>query len=150
MNKQKEAVEWVRDHRGTVFCDFEWDFEKGSIVDAELPGRPEWLRELIGIDYFADVVCVDLNDTEVKDLGPLQNLAQLEGLYLRGTQVSDLEPLRELTQLRLLTLVNTPVSDLTPLAGMKNVKIYLDEAQQVTVPDELADRMWPPRGSRHN
>ena len=50
VNKQREVIQWVKDHRGTVRYDFEWDEEKqSSILDPEPPG-PDWLRELIGID----------------------------------------------------------------------------------------------------
>ena len=58
VNKQKEAVQWVKDQGGAVFYDFEWNVEGGQIDDPQPPG-PDWLRELIGVDYFADVVKVN-------------------------------------------------------------------------------------------
>ena len=185
VNKQKEAVQWVKDHGGWVRYDYEWEREKKSpIEDAEPPG-PDWLRELIGIDYFTDVTLVGfhnatvedieplgnltqlqwliLTDTQVSDITPLRELTQLHVLYLIGTQVTDLDPLRELTQLQqiylnrtqvsditplrdltqlqLLYLYSTQVSDLSPLTGMKSVTIFLDENQQVTIPEELKDRV---------
>ncbi len=139
VNKQREAVQWVRDWGGKVYYDFEWDIEGSRITGSQPPG-PDWLRELIGIDYFADVVIVEFY-SEVKDLEPLRNLTELLWLYLSDTQVSDLEPLRELTQLQSLSLDGTQVSDLSPLVKMKNVTIYLYEGQQVTIPEELKDRV---------
>ncbi len=78
VNKQKEAVQWVQDYRGIVYYDFEWDPEDGRIDEAKLPG-PDWLRELIGLDYLADVVVVEFwdNGTQVSDLKPLRKLPQL-------------------------------------------------------------------------
>jgi hypothetical protein len=54
--------------------------------------------------------------------------------------VSDLTPLSKLAHLQLLNLTSTPVADLTPLSGLKDVTIWLDTDQQVTVPNEL--EMW--------
>ena len=164
VNKQKEAIRWVQDHGGTVYYDFQSeDIEQGRIDgDAEPPG-PDWLRELIGVDYFADVAFVDvegakvkdleplsdltqlqvliLNDTQVSDLEPLRGLTQLQELYLTDAPVSDLRPLRKLTQLKFLELSGTLVSDLSSLAKIKGVTIYLYEERQVTVPEELKDRV---------
>ena len=230
VNNQKEAVQWEREHGGSVRYDFQYDeYDEFYLKKGAEPPGPDWLRELIGIDYFADVLRVDfvgveVNDltplaslnqlqhldiaatqvtdleplreltelqtlwlikTSVSDLGPLRELTQLRGLFLRNTRVSDLGPLRELTQMRSLGLSNTPVSDLeplrnltqlqeldlretqvsdlnplsqltqlqniilwgtpvsdlTPLVKMKNVVILLDKEQQVTVPEELKDRV---------
>ena len=76
------------------------------------------------------------------DLEPLRELTRLQTLYLGSTQVSDLEPLRRLTQLKVLWLGHTQVSDLRPLVKMKGVTIWLDAGQQVTIPEELKDRVF--------
>ena len=65
----------------------------------------------------------------------------MEWLRLQGTPVSDLTPLAGLTSLQELWLCNAQVSDLTPLVGLKDVTIYLDKDQQVTVPKELEKRV---------
>ncbi|MCH7729836.1 MAG: hypothetical protein IH991_25705 [Planctomycetes bacterium] len=120
----------MQDHGGTVYYDFEWELDKGVIDDAEPPG-PEWLRELIGIDYFADVVVVDFDGTEVKDLDPLRGLTQLLWLDLNGIQVSDLSPLGELTQLRHLDLTGIQFSDLGPLRELTQL-LWLDRGRSVS------------------
>ncbi|MCH7725471.1 MAG: hypothetical protein IH991_03155 [Planctomycetes bacterium] len=118
VNKQKEAVQWVRDHRGKVYYDFQWDeVKESSIDDAEPPG-PDWLRNLIGVDYFSDVAYV----------------------YIPSAKVDDIGPLRDLTDLR-VDLSGTQVSDLSPFVKMKGVTIYLDSEQQVAVPEELKGRV---------
>ena len=162
VNKQKEAVQWVRDHGGRVLYDFQWDGILAPDPFAPDPG-PNWLRDLIGVDYFGDITYIELADAKVGDIEPLRGLTQLRQLYLGGTQVtdleplyhltqlqwlslretqvSDLEPLCELTKLKELVLCETQVSDLTPLLKIKGVTIYLNEGQQVTVPEELKDRV---------
>ena len=185
VNKQREAVQWVQDHGGSVYYDFEWNEKELWLASDRRPPGPDWLRELIGIDYFADVVFVcglsrqiedirplrefsklqmlELLGTQVSDLRPLRELTKLKVVRLKGNpisdleplsklprlhfidlegaQVSDLEPLREMTQLRKLDLRYTQVTDLSPLTEMKNVTIYLDEKQQLTIPEELEDRV---------
>ena len=117
VNKQRDAVQWVKDQGGLVVYDFEWEIGKGAIDDPEPPG-PDWLGDLIGIDYFADVVFVDFNSTEVRDLGPLRDLTQLVQLDLIDTPVSDLQPLRELIQLQRLRLSGTRVFNVAPLCDL--------------------------------
>ena len=119
VNKQREAIQWVREHGGYVYYDYQFELLGGVIDDAEPPG-PDWLRELIGVDYFADVAYVNLSGAKIDDIGPLRELNQMKWLFLDDTQVSDLAPLSELNQLE---------------------TIFLDEDQQVTIPEELKDRV---------
>lgn len=143
VNKQKNAVQWVRDLDDIgceVYYDFEWDANTGGRVnDADPPG-PDWLRELIGVDYFADVVKVDVNYTEVSDLRPLRALNELRELDISGTErVSDFTPLRELTELRWLYLANTQVSDVGPLRELKQLRVLSLVNTQVSDVKPLAN-----------
>jgi len=125
--------------------------------DYEPPG-PAWLRSLLGDDFFANVVRVNLFDsrdtdaamTHVKDLTSLtilflprsqisdeglsnvQGLSALRQLYLEGTQVSDngLKHLEKLTRLEVLFLEGTQVTDLKHLAGLTRLEtLFLDHTQ---------------------
>ena len=139
VNKQKRVVAWTRNH-GYVRYDYE--------VDETGPPGPGWLREWIGIDYFATVTEVHLCDgtatslsplrnlrklrkldtfcsewkTDVTDLTPLENLTSLQELRLGSSQVVDVEPLASLTNLEFLELHSTPVNDVSPLASLANLK----------------------------
>ena len=122
VNKQKEAVQWVKDHGGKVYYDFEMDESlTAPPFHHRQPPGPEWLRRLIGIDYFANVVGVDLADSRVTDLTPLAKLTSLEELSLISTQVSDLTPIAKLTSLERLVLDGTQVGDLSPLAKLTSL-----------------------------
>ncbi len=76
--------------------------------------EPLWLQEVLGGDFFAEVVIVSL-PSSVTDasLKHLRVLTHLPVLNLVGTQVtdSDLEQLKGLTQLRALHLTGTKVTD---------------------------------------
>ncbi len=157
--RQKEAAAWVRARGGIVEYDFEldedlqliWHTKPGGV---RVPGREspamEYLRERIGVDYFATPVSVSLVGSECYprrefgDLSPLADLPQLVRLDLRQacignlsgltnvttlkclniakTAVHDLSSLANLTKLEELDLCDTKVSDLTALAGMTKLK----------------------------
>ena len=74
----------MKDHGGIVDYDFQFEVDE-LLVDVEPPG-PEWLRELIGVDYFADVTYVDLSGAKVNDIGPLRDLTQLKELSLSSSR----------------------------------------------------------------
>ncbi len=74
---------------GSVEYDYEYD-DGNKVPNAEPPG-PQWLRNLLGLDYFDDVVFVWLNleGTQVTDVTPLSGLTSLQRLDLDGTQVGE-------------------------------------------------------------
>lgn len=65
---------------------------------------------------------LNLRNTQVADLAPLQGLSALEVLTLTGTQVSDVASLQGLGRLRRLDLGETPIADLTPLKSVTYLK----------------------------
>ena len=62
-----------------------------------------------------------LDNTQVSDLDPLKGMRELQTLWLSYTQVSDLSPVKGMTGLQTLTLNNTHVLDLRPLAGLRKL-----------------------------
>jgi Leucine-rich repeat (LRR) protein len=65
---------------------------------------------------------LDLRNTQVSDLDPLEGMTGLQWLWLDNTQVSDLDPLKGVTGLQVLSLDNTQVSNLDPLKGMRELQ----------------------------
>lgn len=98
--QQRDAVRWVRANGGDV----------SYRVHA-----PQWLCDVVGIDYCATVSYVKLNDCAANRIDPLANLTSLEAVNLEGTPVSDLTPLAGLSRLRRLDLTGTKVTDLNSL-----------------------------------
>ena len=85
--KQRDAVNWVQKFGGSVDYDYQIDDNGRPIPNAEPPG-PKWLLKQLGIDFFDDVVSVNLTKaTQVSDVSPLAWLTSLERLYLNRMPV---------------------------------------------------------------
>lgn len=157
--RQRRAVAAIRELGGLVQYDFEYPAPK------ELPG-PDWLCQMLGVDYFADVVDVhtlNMTDatcshlsalTSVRTLGLVSNevtdagLAHLEGLtslevlYV-DAQVTDagLAYLSGLTSLQELNLSSTQVTDagLAHLSGLTSLYLLSLDCPRVT--DKGCDKL---------
>ena len=107
--KQREAVAAIKALGGGIAYEHEYYSPR-----QEPPG-PEWLRELVGEEYFFTIIIVLLHSTTVTDEGleHLQGLTSLQHLNLNSTKVTDegLEHLKGLTNLEYLSLYDTKVTD---------------------------------------
>jgi len=61
---------------------------------------------------------LDLTNTQVTGLAPLQGLSALRDLYLDTTQVIDITPLQGLSALETLDIDDTQVTDLRPITRL--------------------------------
>lgn len=145
VRRQREAIEFVNEMEGMFVYRYEVqpNVLPGVVRPDPKPPGPNWLRNLIGIDYFSDVVAVsfawcpdmdltplqglpnletlDLQNCEVTDITPIARLGNLTELSLQYTKVRDVSPLAELTKLRFLDLASSPVSDISPLVNLPNL-----------------------------
>jgi internalin A len=142
---QREAVAAINDAGGRV--SYDWDWSDGQPIVGGKPWAPEWLTDLIGVDFFGHVTFVDLfSSSKATDatfthvarltqletlligssprgddeLAHLKSLSKLSGLVLIGTRVTDagLAHLKGMTNLSFLYLIGTQVTD----AGMRELK----------------------------
>ncbi|MEO0370390.1 MAG: leucine-rich repeat domain-containing protein [Pseudomonadota bacterium] len=116
----QRIIETVRTEQTTVL-DLDFNVETCHALE-HLP--PE-------IGTLVNVTRIDLGNTQVADITPLQGLAQLQALSLVNTQVADITPLQGLTQLQTLSLANTQVADITPLQGLMQLQALSLEKTQV-------------------
>jgi hypothetical protein len=109
---QSEAVKAIRRLGGEVVRDC--DTHDYSLTST--PPEPEWLRELLGGDFFENVVIVYINAPQATDadLEHVRGLTHLQCLYVVRMQVTDagLKYLEELRELQELHLDNAQVTDL--------------------------------------
>jgi hypothetical protein len=82
---------------------------------------------------FPELNHLDLEDTNIRDLTPLSDLAELETLWLREcADVTDLTPLAGIAGLRRLYIRGVaPEIDLAPLAGNRRITVYMERGQDV-------------------
>src|SRR4051794_8859262 len=74
---QREAVAAIERVGGEVWYD--WQFKNGRFITNGTPRVPKWLVDRIGIDYFGDVVHVDLVGCGTDQLlARVGNLSRLE------------------------------------------------------------------------
>jgi hypothetical protein len=113
---EREPVEILVKLGGTV----SYDYEK---LNGATPPGPDWLRNLLGENFFSEVVGVSFHvGTKVTDAGlvSLKRLTQLQTLDVFDGDVTDdgLKHLTGLSHLQTLNLSRTQVTD----AGLKDLK----------------------------
>lgn len=138
--RQREAVRAIEGVGGSFFYDYQKASAKRPNVfqpKAPAPG-PEWLRRLIGPEYFHDVVMVNLREKAITDehLKELRKLPKLENLNLIHTQITSKGSvhLAELRNLKYLALSNTQFDDsgLERLAHLDKMYALLLDGTNVT------------------
>lgn len=80
---QRQAVARIQAAKGSVLYDFE---QRSMEVNPEAPG-PRWLTDLLGRDFFADVVSVCLRNGDA--LEALRHLPALEHVMLSSDALFD-------------------------------------------------------------
>ncbi len=144
VRKQQAAVAWIRGMSRQVAYSYELD-ENGNALNNPQPSVPDWLIDLLSIDFFYEVEGVNLINTKTKDLSPLRQMTGLRYLCLINTPISDLSPLARLTNLQELDLTGTEVSDLSPLTkitGLRRLCIDYTPVSDLTPLAEIEDLRW--------
>ncbi|MGH7139135.1 MAG: hypothetical protein ACREHD_25595 [Pirellulales bacterium] len=102
-----------------------------DFLDKPSYGPPQWLQSLIGEDYFANIVSVNLgtapiDDAVVRRLARLRHLQSL-GIWRTGSGDQDLSRLLDLNELETLDISQTAVTDvgLERLRGMKSMRVLV-------------------------
>lgn len=117
-NRQKRSVEALRKAGAEVSYDYEVN-EYGSRDPRKptppAPG-PDWLRNIIGVDYFATAATVNFHpqdDILEETFDSLADLPHLRSLAFANIQVTDarIARLANLTELQVLTLRNSSIAD---------------------------------------
>lgn len=137
--QQQTLVEDIRRLGGIVSYDWEIDMNGDPLPGSPRPPGPATLRNLLGVDFFADVLQVSLSTRNVTNdwMKRLSGAPRLQELDLSYTHVTDdgLEPLKTLSQLKTLSLACTEVTD----SGLENLR-GLTRLQSLNIPQtEITD-----------
>jgi hypothetical protein len=112
MKRAREQKESVAVGRLDGFVGYAWAYDNhtpdGKWLSNAQPPEPAWLRNLLGDDFFSDVVFLCILHATDSDLAQLKRLKHLQGLALDHTQITDvgLTHIAELAQLRQVSLLN--------------------------------------------
>lgn len=89
-DRQRKAVESIRKFGGLVYYEHAFDDLK-HVRHRPQPPIPRFVQDLLGDDFFADVLYIDLGPTKVSDadLECLETLDRLEWLVLSDTEITD-------------------------------------------------------------
>lgn len=79
------------------------------------------IKSIKGLEYAKNLEKLKLNENEISDISPLQNLTKLKYLELQRNRIVDINPLRNLTNLEFLKLYNNWIEDVEPLSGLTNL-----------------------------
>jgi hypothetical protein len=128
--EQKEARMALLRLGGDVRC----DCDLNGCGDGYLSGptkeiwAPKWMQNVLGLDFFSNVIFIVLRDAEIKDadLKHFQNMKHLQTLCLNGSNNTDaiLKHIKTLDQVEYLDLNQTPTTDagLKYISGLKKLR----------------------------
>ncbi len=140
-NVQRRAVAAIYQAGGWVVYDTEWDERQNPATWK--PVWPKWLVDRVGVEYFANVVFINMHDRGTDDvLMHVARLKNLKQLHRPGFAVTDagLAHLGQLRDLQLLSLDDTQVTDaglahLKGLSGLKWLKLTRTKVTDLGIAD---------------
>ncbi len=138
---QRQAVEAILEAGGEI----EFEHNSGWYSTSSPPPGPDWLRRLVGDDYFFSVIFVRFSGEEFNNanLVAVGQLTDVRALHLVQTKITDagLEHLKRLTKLERLFLVGTPITDagLETLGKLPNLETLYLGGREIT--DEGVKRL---------
>ncbi len=81
-----------------------------------------------GVDFFSDVIDLDLSDNGIMDTSSLSVCSQIRTLNLANNRISWVSALDKLTTLTMLNLNGNRLSNINALASLRNLtKLYLND-----------------------
>jgi Leucine Rich repeat len=130
-SRQRRAVERIKAVHGIVDYGYQLDAELRPRTDDPAAPGPDWLRNLIGIDYFATATAVRVNlgsDELLAAAGELPHLRLLQVACISNVSDRGLEHIEGLAELETLYLASNTITNagLEQLKGMTHLhSLYL-------------------------
>lgn len=136
--RQRAAVHAIQEGGGHVAYDYEYDGMGYATKGAKPPG-PVWLRDWLGIDFFADVVIVNCStkrgrEVVAQHLGDFPKLRSLDLYSMESVRDSDLAEIGKLRKLERLLLDSPHVSDvlMARISHARNMRYFVMHDSKVT------------------
>src|SRR4030042_3286401 len=126
----EKLEELIRDYTNKDEGDiYSSDLEKRTSLQPSGFDTSTKIENLTGLEYCTNLIKLDLNNQDIRDLSPLSSLTGLTELILYANEIRDISPLANLTELKHLNLNKNRVRDLTPLASLVNLKYLFVEGK---------------------
>ena len=126
VQKQKAAAKWIQSFGRNAFYTH-MRKPKGQ----RNPPAPQWLIDTFGIDTFASIDMVWLDDKPVENIDMVRNLPNINHFELTNGKLTDISPLSGLTKLQHISISKNQISDLRPLADLLNLKRFYAYQTQI-------------------
>ena len=98
----------------------------------DLEGKNFGIVNLTGLEYAKNLSTLWLNNNQISDVSPLQNLTSLLKIELYGNQISDVSPLQNLTSLLHLNLGGNQISDVSSLQNLTSLQYLRLDGNQIS------------------
>ncbi|HEV3417501.1 MAG TPA: hypothetical protein VG056_11825 [Pirellulales bacterium] len=139
-SRQRRVVERIKALRGVVDYDYQLDSEQKLRTDDPAAPGSDWLRNLIGIDYFATATEVRVNlgsDELLEAAGELPHLKLLHVACISNITDHGLEQIRGLAELETLYLASNKITDsgLEQLQGMSHLSTLNVRGVSIAITD---------------
>jgi hypothetical protein len=135
VRNQRLVVAEIERLNGHVYYDYHRRaFNNGG--NPQLPG-PDWLRDLLGVDYFADVVHINVNGPQVTNetLALLSSLTHLQALGVESDRITDSGVAMVARSKELISLTlgskSITVASIDHLQGLANLEFLRCSGSQV-------------------
>jgi internalin A len=123
---ERDAVLAIKAAGGRL--DYDWEWSNGKPIQRGEPWAPQWLVNLIGVDFFGHVTLVHIDGSSTATNATMEHvgrLTRLEWLNLLKSSIGDagLNHVMGLTKLKQVNLNSTGVSDsgLVNLEGLSSL-----------------------------
>ncbi len=127
-SRQRKAVEHLRSLDRSVWISYDFEVgEYGLYVNDAAPPGPDWLRELVGVDFLSDVVKLESGKILDPDLNDVHDLTALKYCRFSHAPITDegVASLSGNTRLEILDLSGTAITD--------DALSHLERASKLTV-----------------
>jgi hypothetical protein len=128
---EREAVAAIVAAGGRVDYDYQWENRQGGQPESNVkPPGPDWLRRLLGDNFFADVRSISVLERPLRDVkivvANLDDVAGARSLYFNDSSLTDdgLAHVKGLYRLETLYLERTKITDagLATLQGLSRLR----------------------------
>jgi hypothetical protein len=133
VQKQKKAVQWMEQFGRTVYYS-----HMRKPVGQRDPPAPKWLIDIFGIDTFATIDMVWLDDRPVESIEMIRNLPSINHFELSNGGLTDISPLEGLTQLEHVSISKNRIVDIRAIGTLTRLKRFYANKTNVSDISPLA------------